>query len=512
MEALDDTGPVAPCPEPFNLAGYVLSAGRDRPDRIVLRILGVDRAERWSHARLEAAVRGVGAGLLAEGLAPGARVLMRLGNGPEFALVFLGAIAAGLVPVPTAAGLTARELDQMAAQVAPAAVVADPGLALPGEGGGWRIIDAARVADWARGAAGSVDYAQGAADRPAYILFTSGSSGRPRPVVHAHRAIWARRMMWRGWYGLGPDDRLLHAGAFNWSFTLGTGLLDPWAAGACALIPAPGVEPAQLPLLLRRHDATLFAAAPGVYRRMLRNTPLPALPQLRHGLSAGEAMPETLARAWTEATGTPVHQALGMTECSTFISGSPDRPAPAGAIGYAQPGRRVAVLGGEGQVLARGVPGVLAVSRDDPGLFLEYLGAPEETAQRFRGAWFVTGDWVSMAADGAIAYLGRDDDMMNAGGFRVSPLEVESAMAAHPAIVECAAAAVAVRPDVHVIACFYAGAEIDGEALAEFASTRLARYKQPRIFIRCPALPRGANGKILRRRLRDEYEARHDQA
>jgi hypothetical protein len=88
-------------------------------------------------------------------------------------------------------------------------------------------------------------------DRLAYLVFTSGSSGEPKAVAHAHRAIWARRMMVQGWYGLTPEDRLLHAGAFNWTFTLGTGLLDPWAIGATALIPAPGVPIEALPLLMR---------------------------------------------------------------------------------------------------------------------------------------------------------------------------------------------------------------------------------------------------------------------
>ena len=96
-------------------------------------------------------------------------------------------------------------------------------------------------------------YDMGAPDRPGYIVFTSGSGGTPRAVVHAHRAVWARRMMWDGWYGLRTDDRVLHAGAFNWTYTLGTGLMDPWAIGATALVVAPG---APMSLLMRRHDAT----------------------------------------------------------------------------------------------------------------------------------------------------------------------------------------------------------------------------------------------------------------
>src|SRR5690606_13333374 len=109
----------------------------------------------------------------------------------------------------------------------------------------------------------------------------------PMAVVHAHRAIIARGMMHDGWEGLTEADRLLHAGAFNWTYTLGTGLMDPWTVGATALIPGAGVQAGRLASLLQQYEATIFAAAPGVYRQMLRAA-LPALPHLRHGLSAGE--------------------------------------------------------------------------------------------------------------------------------------------------------------------------------------------------------------------------------
>jgi len=180
-------------------------------------------------------------------------------------------------------------------------------------------------------------YAMGEPDRPAYIIYTSGTSGHPRAVVHAHRTVWARRMMWEGWYGLLEQDRVLHAGAFNWTYTLGAGLLDPWARGATALIPGHGVASEVLGLLLKQHDATIFAAAPGLYGRLLR-TELPRLERLRHGLSAGEKLPEATRSAWEKATGTPIHEAFGMSECSTFISGSPSGPVPRGTLGHPQRG------------------------------------------------------------------------------------------------------------------------------------------------------------------------------
>ncbi|MFN6976531.1 MAG: class I adenylate-forming enzyme family protein [Gemmobacter sp.] len=496
--SLVQSPPWPPCPAPFNLAAHALGAAGRLPDRIALVIAAPHAAERWSFGRLAAAVRGTGAAFRGLGLSPGDRVLIRLGNTVDFPIVFLGAIAAGLVPVPTSAQLTAPEVGRIAAEMRPAMIAAAPGIALPPAPAcpvlGPEALAAAR--DHAPCA-----WDLGDPDRLAYLVYTSGTSGRPRAAAHAHRALWARGMMHRGWYGLTADDRLMHAGAFNWTYTLGTGLLDPWSVGATAVIPAAGVTPDQLGLLMKRHDATIFAAAPGVYRQMLR-APLPPLARLRHGLSAGEKLPEALRAAWTAATGTAVHEALGMTECSTFVSGSPDRPAPPGATGYAQDGRCIAVLDAAGAPVPRGQPGTLAVHRGDPGLFLGYDGQPEETESRFAGDWFLTGDTVSMAEDGAITYLGRDDDMMNAGGYRVSPLEVERAMASFPGLGDVAAAEVAVRPGVTVIALFHEGPAQDPEALAAHAEAQLARYKQPRLFVALPALPRGANGKIARKPLR----------
>ncbi|GGE15193.1 Acyl-CoA synthetase (AMP-forming)/AMP-acid ligase II [Gemmobacter megaterium] len=496
-----EEGTAQPCPAPFNMAAHVLAAADRVPDRIALQVVRPAGAERWSYARLAAAVRGTGAGFLAMGLRPGARIVMRLGNTVDFPVVFLGAIAAGLVPVPTSSQLTRPEVERILAEIEPDLVVAAPDVAMPDTLGcpvlGLEALRALR--DHA-----PCNWDMGDPDRLAYLIYTSGTSGRARAVAHAHRAIWARRMMHAGWYGLRETDRLMHAGAFNWTYTLGTGLMDPWSVGAQALIPAEGVAAAHLPLLLRRFDATIFAAAPGVYRQMLRAA-MPALPKLRHGLSAGEKLPDAVRQGWEAVTGTVICEALGMSEVSTFVSAAPGHPAPPGASGYPQPGRRLAVLDDMGIPVPRGAPGTLAVHRSDPGLFLGYLNQPAETAARFAGDWFVTGDTVTMAEDGAIAYLGRDDDMMNAGGYRVSPLEVERVMNGHPAIEESAAVEVEVRPGVGVIALFYAGQDTSADDLAAFAETRLARYKQPRLFIPLPAIPKGANNKLARKALRQGW-------
>ncbi len=508
--SLFDEGPCAPCPSPFNLAEYVLSAGLAHPDKPALEILSPEGSEVWTHAALRRAVTGIAGGLLARGIRPGAILLLRIGNTVDFPLTFLGAIAAGIVPVPTSAQLTGAEVAAMIEELDPAAVACGHGVTPPDLAPG-RLILPQELAEM-RGHPPAT-FEMGAPDRLAYIIYTSGTSGRPRAVMHAHRAIWARRMMWTGWYDLRADDRLLHAGAFNWTYTLGTGLCDPWAIGATALIPAEGVDRATLARMLADHRATIFAAAPGVYRQLLKHAPLPDMPAQRHGLSAGEKLPARVRDAWQRETGRPVFEALGMSEVSTFISASPAMPAPEGATGRPQRGRRVAVLPADDTATQAqptpvpvNTPGILAISRDDPGLMLGYRGAPEDTAARFRGEWFLTGDMVQMDERGFITYLGRDDDMMNAGGYRVSPLEVEAVLATHPDIHAVAAAAVEVKPDTFVIAAFYeSNHDLAEDELARFCAERLARYKCPRIFRRLDHLPRGANNKIRRAELRALY-------
>lgn len=497
MLSLIDTRPFPVLPQTLNLAGHVLAAAAGLGDKPALVILHASHDEIIGFARLNALVLGCASHLRGRGLLPGDRILMRIGNGPAFPILFLGAIAAGLVPVPTSTALTRAEITRLSALVAPRLIVADPRVPLPDADTPVLIPDLAR---WE--AEPPLTPVTGDPDREAYVIFTSGTSGEAAAVSHAHRAILARTAMHQAWQGLGPGDRLLHAGAMNWTYTLGVGLLDPWTLGATALVPAPGTSATALPALLARSKATIFAAAPGVYRQMLR-APFPALPHLRHGLSAGEAMPASLAAAWTTTTGTSVHEALGMTEISTYLSGSPARPAPHMAVGFVQPGRLVALLDDEGQPAPQGTIGELAVATGDPGLMRGYLGEDPP-----KGDWFRTGDMGMMHKSGAITHMGRRDDLLNAGGFRVSPVDVEAAFHDIPGLQACAAAEVRPTPDTTLLALFYeAPCRIDEALLRQRAEITLADWKRPRHYQHLDALPRSANGKLLRRALATLYKS-----
>lgn len=544
----------------FNAAAYCLSRGEPSATALVVvdDVGDLSTAQRWTYAELIEQVSAIAAGLHRAGLRPGQRVLLRLGNTAGTALSFLAVMAAGLVAVPTSHLLTAAEAQLLLHDCAAAAVLLDDELPLPVPAGVLRF-GPADLADWVRCgesgrvapgklsagelSAGQLSAALSSAGRlaaggpagtqaddPAFLVYTSGTESKPKGVLHAHRSVLGRTPMISAWQDLGPRDVLLHAGALSWTYTLGVGLLDPWAAGATAVVYA-GPRPSGAAAgrlwwgLLNDCGATVFAAVPGVYRQLLTalaegsaTTPSVAvLPALRHGLTAGEALPVRLWQEWTQATGLPLYEALGMSEISTFVSSGPRVPTRPGSPGRPQPGRRVAVLPSDpadgDSPLPMGAVGLLAVHRSDPGLMLGYLDRPEAERAAFRGEWFVSGDVVHLDDDGYLTYYGRVDDVLTTQGYRISPAEVEAVLAAHELVHEVAVTeveSVTGRREIRAFAVPAPGragrvaADPEASAAAVLAASagQLASYKLPRGFTWVETLPRTPNGKLRRAELR----------
>lgn len=498
-------------PSRFNMARYCLArSAATWPDKVALVVVSdadapLEVAERWTYGALDDAVRRIARGLLAEGFAPGERLMIRMPNTSDYALLFFGAIAAGLVPLPSSSQLTDEEAAFLLRDSEASAVAVAGGMAVDVRN--VRIIDEAMVAQL-KAHAPIADYADTAADDPAFLVYTSGTSGKPKGVLHAQRSAWGRRPMYRGWYGISERDTVLHAGAFNWTYTLGVGLTDPWANGATTVLYNGEKDVQVWPKLLENTGATLFAAVPTLYRQILKYCDLSGnkLSALRHGLTAGEALSSTLLDHWRDATGKELYEALGMSECSTYVSTGPGMEIRAGSPGRPQPGRCVAALplDGGSEPVAQGEVGLLAVHRSDPGLMLGYWRRPEEENDVYRGDWFIGGDLASFDVDGYLWFHGRADDVMNAMGYRVSPQEVEATLTSHPAIAEVAVTEIRVREDVSVIAAFVMlkeGQVTDAKSILDFAHAHLAAYKRPREIIFVDSLPRTPNGKVIRRKL-----------
>ncbi|HSF91621.1 MAG TPA: AMP-binding protein, partial [Paracoccaceae bacterium] len=315
--AIFDLGLPPECPQSFNLAQYVFSAGRATPDKTALRVVDetLTARETYTFSELEAAVLSTAHGLENSGITKGDRILLRVGNSVDFPILFFAASAIGAIPVPSSTMLTHAEVAFLVADLEPKLVCASEDLdsGLPDncriltqtEFRAFRSLPYAHYADTRR-------------DDPAYMVYTSGTGGKPKGVLHAHRAAYARRMMWADWYGLSHDDRVLHAGAFNWTYTLGAGLTDPWAAGAQAIIYSGPSRKDIWADIAERNHATIFAAVPGVYRQLLSTGHglRDKFSTLRHGLTAGESLPPAIDAQWRKKTGKPLYEALGMSEIS----------------------------------------------------------------------------------------------------------------------------------------------------------------------------------------------------
>ncbi len=494
---------------PFNMARYCLegaaAAMPGKPALIVIADANGTASEVWTYADLEDAVLRTAGALRKMGFRYGDRVMIRLENTSAYAVLFFATVAAGLVALPASSQLTDRETLFLLADSNAAAIACVPSLDMSALPRTLRMLAPDDIARMMREGP-RLDYAPTMAETPAFLIYTSGTTANPKGVLHAQRAALGRRPMYQGWYGITPGDRVLHAGAFNWTFTLGVGLTDPWANGATAIVYTGEKVPDLWPTLIEKTDATLFAGVPGLFRQILKYADLApsAMPTLRHALMAGETPPPGLLEDWTARTGRALYEALGMSEISTYISTGPGIPRKLGTVGKAQPGRRVAILPaeeGNDEPLPADYDGLIAVHRSDPGLMLGYWNREDEQADVVRGEWFAGGDIGRMDSEGYIAHLGRNNEIMKALGYRVSPMEVEAVLAAHPDIAEVACAEVAIRPDVHIVGAFVVlkpDAAPDRDGILAYAAERLAAYKCPREVRFLTELPRTANGKVKR--------------
>lgn len=494
-------------PAKFNLTRYCLAqSAREQPDKIALTIADGVSYQTLTYAEVEDVVLRLASAFRLLGFESGARILIRMGNSFDYAAVFFAANAAELVPIPASSMLSSEEVSFILSDCKASAIVHDGMLALPELPADCRAISPEDIAVFKTGQRGR--YADTAASAPAYMVYTSGTSGMPKGVLHAQRAVWGRRPMYQGWYDMGSQDIILHTGAFNWTYTLGTALFDPWANGASSIVyTGPRDRSIWLKLISDLHP-TIMASVPALYRQMLSDGRLSpdTVGTLRHGLTAGEAIYPGLQKEWFETTGIALYEALGMSEISTYISSSPTVPTKPGSPGKPQQGRKVCILpvSGDEEPLQPGETGLIAVHRTDPGLMLRYWNRPDDDHTMYRGDWFVGGDLGHFDDQGYIWYEGRTDDVMTSFGYRISPLEVELAIMRHPAVQQAGVTEVEMNPGMKLVTAFIVMREhetLTASDVIDFASNSLARYKVPKQVFFVETLPQSANGKIIRRDL-----------
>lgn len=493
------------CPDRLNAAARLLGIGRPGDPAF----FGMDGV--WTHAELRERVDRIAGVLTARlGLVPGGRVLLRAANSPMAAACWLAVLKAGGIAVPTMPLLRARELGQVIDKariglaIAEDALAGDLDTAARSAAEPCRVVCFAELSHATRCQVGSFRAVDTAADDPAIITFTSGTTGAPKAAVHFHRDLVA---VTRGLPPLcGPRRGDVFCGPPSVAFTYGLGalVLFPLAAGAASIL-CQQSSPDVLLDLARRHGATLMFAVPRAYRTLLDRLEHP-LPSLRACFSAGEALPSRLYGDWMEATGLPLLDTVGSTEMlHTFIATPPETPMP-GATGKVLHGYRAMVVGDDFEPLEAGAVGRLVV-RGPVGC--RYLDDARQ-ADYVRHGWNVTGDAFVVDDEGWFRYRGRTDDLIVSAGYNISAVEVEDVLLEHEAVRESAVVAAPDPVRGSIVKAFVVPAEgvtIDAalaQTLQAWVKGRIAPYKYPRAVEFLEALPRTGTGKLQRYKLREQ--------
>jgi acetyl-CoA synthetase len=460
------------------------------------------------------------------GVASGHRVLVRLPNSIDYPTAFLGAMKRGAIAVPTSTLLTPDEVRYLLEDSDATALVIDKaawhamGARLAGTGklrfvllSGWgdgTVIPGVEAMDL-DAALAAIDHVEPAeptrARDPAYLVYTSGTTGYPKGVLHAQRSLIGRSPASTYWfdYSACGVDRIMHSGKFNWTYVLGSALMDPLYRGKTVIAHEGRNDAATWPRLIAKHGATIFIGVPTIYRQILQKTAFTRadVPTLRHCMSAGEHLSDEVFALWRERFGLDIYEAVGMSEFSYYLSQGKLRPIRPGSAGFAQPGHDIRLLDPETLAEAKpGEEGMICIPADDPGLFLRYWNLDEETAMLKHDGWFFTGDYARYDADGYLWFLGRKDDIIKSFGYRVSPYEVERVLKSHPAVADCACIAEEAGADKRLVVAYVIaqpGSPVTPDELLAFGRERLAAYKAPRIVYLAKDFPRTRNGKILRR-------------
>ena len=448
------------------------------------------------------------------GIAAGDRVLVRLPNSIDYPTAFLGTMKRGAIAVPTSTLLHAEEVRYLLQDSEAVALVIDEASwtrmepTLRGTGLLREVILAGAPLARALDAVKKVEAPEPTrAGDPAYLVYTSGTTGFPKGVLHGHRSLVGRMPAAEYWFDFGADDRILHSGKFNWTYVLGSALMDPLFRGKTVIAHEGRNEAATWPKLIAKHGATIFIGVPTVYRQILQKTALGKkdVPTLRHCMSAGEHLSDEVFARWRERFGLEIYEAVGMSEFSYYLSQSKHRPIRPGSAGFPQPGHDVRLV--DPDTLAevpRGEEGMIAVADSDPGLFLRYWNQPEETAKAKRDGFFLTGDFARVDDEGYLWFLGRRDDIIKSFGYRVSPYEVERVMKNHPDVADCACIAEDVGDDKRLVVAYIIqqpGAAATPDDLLAYGREHLAAYKAPKVVYFARDFPRTRNGKILRREI-----------
>jgi acetyl-CoA synthetase len=477
---------------------FVRDVVAPRPgDECAVVTLAADGARReWTFAELLDASASLAAAFVEHGVQRGSVVLTLVGNRIEYVVTILAALRIGAATLPCSEQLRPKDLALRFARAHPALAVCDarnraaldaadpafPVLTVPDES----LLSSRPAPDFVE--LDDLD--------PAFVLFTSGTSGAPKLVTHGQRYVFGQQLQAREWMAAQPGELVWSTAAPGWSKSARNTFIAPWLGGAIALLQDERFDAARRLETIRAEQVNVLCMAPTEYRLIAAAGPIGELPSLRRAITAGEALGVPAFETWRTQTGLQIADGYGQTETGQVTGVRPDETAPPGSMGRPLPGVRAEVVDGE----------LVVDPATVPTFFLGYDGVSVPS-----GMWR-TGDQVRQDEDGWLFFESRADDVIISAGYRIGPAEVESTLLGHAAVRECAVFGVPDEARGQVVAAavvLQPGAAASDELvheLQEHVRGETAPYKYPRRIWFVDELPKTTSGKIHRVALRSALE------
>ena len=469
----------------MNFARDVVDAAD--PARLALIALGGDGrrgelafgevAERSARLAGTLSVRGVGRGDV---------VTIVVGNRPEWVLALVACFRIGAVALPCPEQLGPNDLRRRLEAVPPRTIVADernvPTVAQAGFDGPVLAVPDERLFDAPRAPAADLR-----PEDPALIVFTSGTTGEPKPIRHGQRYVAGQAVQAEHWFGARPGDLCWCTAASGWSKSARNVFVSAWLRGAAALLQDARFDPVERLEVAEREGVNVLCMTPTEYRATASRAGLRPLPRLRHAVAAGEPLDPEALGAWHDDAGVDLHDGYGQTETGALTGMPIGPPVRRGSMGKPLPGFRVWVEDGE-------------LCADPATIPTFFLDGGEAT-------WH-TGDRAAVDEDGYLWFEGRTDDVIISAGYRIGPFEVESTLVSHPAVAEAAVVGAPDRERGHVVRAVivpadgYEPSDALARELQDHVKGQTAPYKYPRIVEFARALPKTISGKVRRAELR----------
>ncbi len=477
--------------------------------------------ERWTFAQLHAGMCRVAAHLKEIGIRREERILLVLDDTPAFPASFLGAMRIGAVPIPVNFLARPEDFGYFLDDSYAVAAIVDAAF-LPVVGPQLEKRDAVRkivanggadgyesLDDWMREGPDELDPVPTHHDDPGFWLYSSGSTGPPKAVIHRHADVAAtcRHYAWPV-LGIGPEDVVFSSTKMFHAYGLGNNLTFPMSVGATSVYLTGRPTPDRLLERVQSHRPTLYFSVPALYNAILAHPDLDQTDwsSVRLGVSAAEPLPPEIWRRFRERTKIEILDGLGSTEMLHIYCSNRAGKVKPGTSGIPVDGYELQVRDEEGQVIESSEPGELWVR--GPSALTGYWHQIGRTREKLAGGWFASGDRYHRDEDSYYVYEGRVDDMMKVGGLWVSPIEIETRLMEHPAVREAAVVGVQIDNASRIKAGVILAGEVRGDdalvaELQDWCKQSLLRYQYPHLIEFVDDFPRTPTGKIQRFKLRD---------